>query len=233
MVALCVGGKNRYDSPLCKKGGIGIIELMDLPHPNGWGQKWSSFMSNYFSKSLQRGVTWVAAAAIVTQPQLILAAEVNQPVVARSAAVAVAPQDVALADGGVLIGQVVDTAGKPQAMTPVSLSTGGKEIARVTTDAKGEFRVASLKGGVYQVSTKGNSSVYRFWAPQTAPPSSLSGLNMVSGDSVVRGQMGGGPLASAGQWIAEHPIITAGAIATAIAVPLALDDDDDNPPASP
>ena len=190
-------------------------------------------MSSYFSKSLQRGISWVATAAIVTQPQLLLAAEMNQPVVARSAAAAVAPQDVALAEGGVLTGQVVNTAGKPQAMAPVSLSTGGKEIARATTDAKGQFRVASLKGGVYQVATNGNQGVYRFWAPRTAPPTSLNGLNMVSGDQVVRGQMGGGggPLSSAGQWIAEHPIITAGAIATAIAVPLALDDDDD--PSSP
>jgi hypothetical protein len=189
-------------------------------------------MSSYFSKSLQRGITWVAAAAIVVQPQLLLAAEVNQPVVARSAAAAVAPQDVALADGGVLIGQVVDTAGKPQAMAPVSFVTGGKEIARATTDAKGQFRVASLKGGTYQVATTGNSGVYRFWAPRTAPPQSLNGLNMVSGNQVVRGQMGGGGFfSSTGQWIAEHPIITAGAIATAIAVPLALDDDDD--PSSP
>jgi hypothetical protein len=191
-------------------------------------------MSSYFSKSLQRGISWVAAAAIVAQPSFVLAGEmnqVNQPVVARSAAAAVAPQDVALAEGGVLTGQVVDTAGKPQAMTPVSLTTGGKEIARVTTDKQGQFRVASLKGGVYQVSTAGKSNLYRFWAPRTAPPSSLSGLNMVTGNQIVRGQMGGGPLASAGQWIAEHPIITAGAIATAIAVPLALDDDDD--PSSP
>lgn len=188
-------------------------------------------MSSYFSKSLQRGVSWVAAAAIIAQPGALLAGEVNHAVVARSAAVALAPQDVALAEGGVLTGQVVNTAGKPQAMAPVSLVTGGKEIARVTTDKQGQFRVASLKGGVYQVSTNGKSSVYRFWAPRTAPPSSLNGLNMVTGDQIVRGQMGGGPLATAGQWIAEHPIITAGAIATAIAVPLALDDDDD-PPAS-
>lgn len=188
-------------------------------------------MSSYFSKSLQRGITWVAAAAVVIQPQILLAAEANQTVVARSAAAAVAPQDVALSEGGVLTGQVVNTAGKPQAMAPVSLATGGKEIARVATDNEGQFRVASLQGGVYQVSTSGNSGVYRFWAPRTAPPSSLNGLNMVTGDSVVRGQMGGGPLASAGQWIAEHPIITAGVIAAAIAIPLALDDDDD--PVSP
>ncbi len=188
-------------------------------------------MSSCFSKSLQRGLSWLATAAIVAQPQLMLAGETNQPLVARSAAAAVAPQDVALADGGVLTGQVVDTAGKPQAMAPVALQTGGQEIARVTTDTEGQFRVASLKGGVYQVSTNGNSGVYRFWAPRTAPPASLKGLNMVSGNQIVRGQMGGGPLASMGQWIAEHPIITAAGIATAIAVPIALSDDDD--PSSP
>lgn len=187
-------------------------------------------MSSYFSKSFGRGISWIAAAAVVIQPQLLLAETnpVNQPVAVRSAAEAVAPQDVALADGGVLTGQVVNTAGKPQSMVPVSLKTSGKEIARATTDKNGQFRVASLKGGVYQVSTAGNTGVYRFWAPRTAPPSSLNGLNMVTGNQIVRGQMGGGPLASAGQWIAEHPIITAGAIATAIAVPLALDDDDDS-----
>lgn len=194
-------------------------------------------MSSYFSKSLKRGISWVAAAAMVAQPQLMLAGEASQTnhtVVPRSAAAAVAPQDVALAEGGVLIGQVVNTAGKPQPMTPVALATGGQEIARVTTDKDGQFRVASLKGGVYQVSTSGNTSVYRFWAPRTAPPSSLNGLNMVTGNQIVRGQMGGGPLATAGQWIAEHPIITAGAIAAAIAIPLALDDDDkSSPPASP
>jgi hypothetical protein len=36
------------------------------------------------------------------------------------------------------------------------------------------------------------------------------------------------------QWVADHPIITAGVIGAAIAIPIALDDDDDwTPPTSP
>jgi hypothetical protein len=189
-------------------------------------------MSRWYSMSLQRGVSWVAAAVMVAQPQLLFAGEQvakSPAVVARSAVTA--PADVALQEGGVLTGQVVNTAGQPQAFTPVSLVTSGKEIARATTDSQGQFRVASLKGGVYQVSTNGSQGVYRFWAPRTAPPTSISGLNLVSGQEVLRGQMGGGPFSAMGQWIAEHPIITAGAIATAIAVPIVLDDNND--PSSP
>ncbi len=190
-------------------------------------------MSKSFSKLMQQGASWVTAAVMVSQPQLLLA-EVNSAAPTTSVVHALAetaPQDVALQAGGVLTGQVVDTAGQPQSMVPVSVRTGGQEIARVTTDQQGQFRVASLKGGVYHVATNGNQGVYRFWAPQTAPPASTSGLNLVSGQDVMRGQMGGGPFTSMGQWIAEHPIITAGAIATAIAVPIALSDDDD--PSSP
>jgi hypothetical protein len=166
---------------------------------------------------------------MVVQPQMLLAGEQvskNQVVVARSAATT-APTDVALQEGGALTGQVVNTAGQPKAFAPVSLVTGGKEIARATTDSQGQFRISSLKGGVYQVSTSGSQNVYRFWAPRTAPPASINGLNLVSGQEVLRGQMGGGPFSAMGQWIAEHPIITAGAIATAIAIPIALDDDDE------
>ncbi|TWU23683.1 carboxypeptidase-like regulatory domain-containing protein [Bythopirellula polymerisocia] len=191
-------------------------------------------MSSFCSKSFQRKVTWVASVALVAQPQLLTAA---QPAAitptANTRQVIEAPHDVALADGGTVTGQVVDTAGKPQANMPVTLNSSNKEIARVHTDAEGNFRVASLQGGVYHVATNGNEGVYRFWAPRTAPPGSQTGLNLVSGQNVYRGQVGGGPFTSIGQWIAEHPIMTAAGVATAIAVPLALQDDDDDPPASP
>ncbi|WP_168205334.1 carboxypeptidase-like regulatory domain-containing protein [Bythopirellula goksoeyrii] len=175
----------------------------------------------------------MASIALVAQPQLLIAAEsaTNVPN-SNTHPVAVAPADVALADGGVVTGQVVDTAGQPQANVPVTLHTGDKDIARVRTDKQGNFRVASLKGGVYHVATNGNEGVYRFWSPRTAPPGSQTGLNLVSGRNVYRGQVGGGFFTSMGQWVAEHPIITGAGIAAAIAVPLALDDDDD-PPASP
>jgi len=151
--------------------------------------------------------------------------------VAMAATPMAAPVDVALHEGGVLVGQVVDAQGRAVAQASVSLQSRGQEIARAQTDQTGRFRVEKLRGGVYQVASANHQGVYRFWAPKTAPPSAQPGLMMVSASDVVRGQGTGGPFTSAAQWIADHPIITAGAIAAAIAIPLAIDNND--PPSSP
>ena len=111
----------------------------------------------------------------------------------------------------------------------LALFKNGKEIARLETDQRGRFAVNGLKGGVYQVATVGQQGVYRMWAPRTAPPVAKKGLILVSGD-VVRGQGYGpgpsGPFSTVTGWISQHPLMTAGIIATAIAIPLAIDDDD-------
>ena len=156
-----------------------------------------------------------------------------------------APRDVALQDGGVLVGQVLDAQGKAIAGAPVAVQTAGKAVANTITDKNGRFRVEGLRGGVHLVATVGQQGVYRCWATQTAPPAAQRGLMLVSSTDVVRGQCGcgtpvcGSPVCGCGggggigNWMANHPIFTAGAIATAIAVPLAVDDDDDTPPATP
>lgn len=193
-----------------------------------------------YRKRIMRGVTaGVTTAAMVFQPQFMVAADVAPVALAPAKAVAVAhtqsPSDVVLQEGGTLVGRIVDAQGKSVAMAPVSLQTGGKEVARVVSDESGRFEAKGLKGGVYQVASTGHQGVYRVWAPQTAPPAAAKGLSIVSRPDVVRGQYGpgpGNPFSAAGQWIAEHPIITAGAVAAAIAIPIAVDDDDD-PPASP
>ncbi len=167
------------------------------------------------------------------------------PVVSASL-VAQAPGDVALHTGGVLVGQLLDAQGVGVAAASVTVQKGGQEIARVITSKDGKFAVAGLKGGVHLVSTPGQQGVYRLWAPRTAPPAARKGLMLVSNTDVVRGQCGcGAPVCGSacgagggaggggvGNWIATHPIITAGAIAAAVAIPLALDDDD-SPPATP
>lgn len=188
-----------------------------------------------FPKRFMRGVTaGVTTAAMVFQPQMLVAAETVvapvQPQVALQA-----PSDVQLHEQGLLVGRMVDEKGAAVANSPVSLQTGGKEVARVVTDASGRFQAKGLQGGVYQVASNGHQGVYRMWSPNTAPPAAAQGLSIVSRPDVVRGQYAGSgnPFTSAGQWIAEHPIITAGLVATAIAVPIAIDDDDDPPPATP
>ena len=133
--------------------------------------------------------------------------------------------DVALRDGGLFVGKVVNAQGKPISEVEVLLIQEGKEIANTTTDKEGVFAAQGLRGGQYQVVAEGGAVAYRLWAPDTAPPAANTSALIVTGDEIVNGQFADGCLC----WIREHPMLVAAGIATAIAVPLALaDDDDDN-----
>jgi hypothetical protein len=109
---------------------------------------------------------------------------------------------------------------------------------------------------VYEVAAGQHRGVYRLWAPRTAPPSANRGIMAVSGE-VVRGQYappspeavlqtpipgyietvpytpagpaGPGPLGRSVNWMKNHPWVTAGVVATAIAVPVAVTEFDDDP----
>jgi hypothetical protein len=142
------------------------------------------------------------------------------------------PSDVALGDGGVLVGQVVDAQGVAVAMAKVTLADHKQEIAQVRADQEGKFSVPGLRGGVYRISSRGQEAMYRLWAPNTAPPVAQKGVILAVDDDVIRGQYGNspGPFASIAQWVADHPLITAAAIGAAIAIPIALDD---NGPSTP
>ncbi len=195
-------------------------------------------MSWLGNKSVRRLIASVAVASVVGQPQLLMAGELSA-VNSRTAQarpmqmISAAPRDVVLGEGGVLVGQVVDSKGAAIPLALVSLRTGGKEIARLQSDQDGNFRVASLKGGVYQIVSVGNEGTYRLWSPRTAPPAAIKSLTVVARGDVVRGQYatGGNTFRRVGQMMAEHPLITAGIVAAGIAIPIALDDDDD--PSSP
>jgi hypothetical protein len=140
--------------------------------------------------------------------------------------------DVALRPGGVLVGQVVDQQGAAKPGTAVSVQYSDYEVVRTTTDANGVFAAQGLRGGQYQLVTEDGISVCRLWAPDTAPPAARPAALVVTGSNVVRGQWGGGPVHQWVDWVKAHPYITAGVIATAIAVPFAIADDDDDPAGS-
>jgi hypothetical protein len=135
--------------------------------------------------------------------------------------------DVALRPGGMLVGQVVDQQGVAKANAPVSVQYGNHEVVRTTTDAHGVFAAKGLRGGQYQLVTQDGMTVCRLWAPETAPPVAEPAALVVSGGDAVRGQWGGGPMHNWVGGVQSHPDITAGVIAAAIAIPLALADDDD------
>jgi hypothetical protein len=165
--------------------------------------------------------TWAAAVAALGMalPMPALAAP-------PAAAPVEAVSDIALRPGGVLLGQVVDQQGVASANTLVTVEYAGREVVHTTTDANGVFAAQGLRGGQYQIRTPQSTSACRLWAADTAPPAARPAALVVSGNDIARGQVGGGPINSWKEWVKCHPYITAGTVATAIAVPLVLADED-------
>jgi Carboxypeptidase regulatory-like domain len=133
------------------------------------------------------------------------------------AAAPTAPEisDIALAAGGEFSGQVVDTAGRPQAASAVMLLQQQHVVATTTTNQDGRFSIRGLQGGMYQVVSGENMKNYRLWAADTAPPTAQKSAMLVSSSQVVRGQSGWK------RWV-FNPWVLAVGVATAIAVPIAL-----------
>lgn len=131
--------------------------------------------------------------------------------------------DVALRDGGLFVGKVVNAHGKPIADTEVTLRQAGVEVAATKTNQEGVFAAQGLRGGQYEVVADGGSVAYRLWAPETAPPAASTSALVVTGGEVINGNYGGGIM----RFVREHPMLVAAGVATAIAVPIAVADDDD------
>jgi hypothetical protein len=143
-----------------------------------------------------------------------------------------ANHDVALRDGGVLVGQVVDQQGMAKCHANVSIRYANHEVVRTTTDENGVFAAKGLRGGQYAILTDEGICTCRLWAANTAPPAARPAALLVSGDYVVRGQGfvagGQGMMHSWVTWMKAHPYLTAGTVAVAVAAPLAFIDDDDD-----
>jgi hypothetical protein len=165
-----------------------------------------------------RGFALSLAALGMCVPQVAFAVE---------SAPAPAVVDVALSDGGVLHGRVVSLQGAGVAGVPVSVKAKDRNVATVTTAADGTFSVLGLRGGVYQVATSQGQGVYRLWSAGTAPPVAQTSAIVYTQNSAVdnnvvvytqNGYGGGGML----KMLISNPIVIAGVVATAVAVPVAL-----------
>ena len=149
-------------------------------------------------------------------------------------------RDVALSKGGTLTGQLLDSQGAALASVKVSIRQLQREIASTLSDQDGYFSLSGLRGGTYQVVAGQAQGLFRLWAPNTAPPSARSKLLLVSSQQAVRGLY----IQDSWDWMLEKwdgltmlgKGLVIGGIATAIAVPIAVhnsDDDDDPVPVSP
>lgn len=154
-------------------------------------------------------VAWLAMAGMCV-PQIAFAASPDRP---RR----VIP-DIALRDGGVLLGQVVKTDGSPVPGAPIALRNGSQELGAATANSAGYFAFSGLRTGTYQVTTTGSAGTYQVWTAEAAPPVAQPGVLLVTNGETVRGQMQPGPFFG----LLAQPILIGGLVAAAIAVPVAV-----------
>jgi len=124
----------------------------------------------------------ILAAFNLAVPQAMTLA--NEPVAARPAKAA---SDIVLSASGELTGRVVTADGAPVDGAKVTLTQNGKTVATTVSTDKGEFRVASLKSGLYRVSAGTRVQLVRAWSQDAAPPMARPSATIVQGN-VVRGQ---------------------------------------------
>ncbi len=139
-----------------------------------------------------------------------------QPAESATAAPAPAVSDVALHAGGALWGQAVDAQGQPLVGVQVSIRQQGTEVRTAITDASGRFAVNGLNGGTYQLLVADGGGTFRLWATDTAPPAAQAGALVVGNGPVVRGEL------APPMMFLTNPWVVSAAVATAIAVPIAV-----------
>lgn len=143
--------------------------------------------------------------------------------------------DVALQPEGLLIGQLVAANGAPAEGEAVRLVMKDGREAQTKTNADGGFAFRGVSG-VAQLQSEKSKVVVRSWAPGTAPPNATPALLMVEGDGVARGQHYAGSgtqqFFTRGKNLMANPLFVAGVVTTAVAVPVAIANDDDDGPAS-
>ena len=170
-----------------------------------------------FARAGTQSAIWAAVLSMLCPWSALQAA--NQPAIVDGPKPQVSTTDIALGEGGVLIGQVIAKDGSAKSAELVTIEKDGQVIVRATSDDDGHFSVAGLSGGLYQVQAAGQMQSYRLWTAESAPPVAQSQLAVYEGQQVVRGQMGAGLFSCPWFWV--------GLVAAGIAIPLALDDDDD------
>lgn len=160
-----------------------------------------------------------------------------------------------LGSKGSITGKLVDRQGKTLTNVDVLL-TGKQGRATTKTNAQGIFQITGLSVGEYGVHVGDQTQVVRMWNPQTAPPKTAQAGLFVIGDTLrgqcgpscggcnscsaapaptcgpscggcdscggAYGTMFGGH----GNGLLSKPWLLGAGVAAAIAIPIALDDDD-------
>lgn len=118
---------------------------------------------------------------------LVLLSMVAGPVTgfAQTAVVGAESRDVVLQNGSTLRGIVTDRSGNPVPNANVRIMSNGSEIASVQSDSAGRFQVDGMREGEHVVEGGDNSTAYRLWRPETAPPGVTDEAQLIVDQGVV------------------------------------------------
>jgi len=141
------------------------------------------------ARLFRHGLPWMAVAGACLPAQVSMADQSGRRPAAPQTTV-FAVSDVALAQGGLLKGQLLNEQMQPVAGTEVTIVANGRTVAATTTDANGVFAVAGLRGGFHQITTAVAIENCRFWIAGTEPPRATQGIQIIASRDVVRGQWG-------------------------------------------
>lgn len=98
--------------------------------------------------------------------------------------------DIKLGADGRMTGRTISHDGKPVEGAIVVVRQGKAIVAKSKTDEKGQFAIADLKTGLYEVGTGPTVGTYRVWSDKSAPPSAKPHCLLVTGENGARGQYG-------------------------------------------
>lgn len=120
--------------------------------------------------------------------------EVNQahvpPTLDHSPTAKPSVSDIALDKQGDFCGTIVDNFGLPRQGVLVVAQRAKEQPRTARTNAKGDFRIAGMKGGNWIVTVDRKASLVRAWNRNIAPPAAKPKFLAVSNPSVIRGQSG-------------------------------------------
>ncbi|GEM_PF-2128390 len=195
------------------------------------------------TRKLMHSLLAVAMSFALVCPQAVQAAQTKVMTV-NGVQVSTSVKDLTLQSGAIK-GALVDPNGKPVKGMVAVIAQRGKTLSVQTSNAEGQYEFANLQPGVYQVATHAGIQTYRVWNAGNAPAGADLGIIQVVNEDVVRGACGctepscdggcdacDGPGGAAGGFLSKclaNPnvvLLGAVAVAAAIAIPLALDDDD-------
>jgi len=97
--------------------------------------------------------------------------------------------DVSLTSAGTLKGKAITGQGEPLASAQVKVLKNNEVVASAITAKDGQFEVAGLSTGIYEVQAGQGKGTVRVWEKQVAPPTARQDILVVSG-ATARGQMG-------------------------------------------